>query len=176
MPLLPFAADPKMPGDACIKDHWTAQVDSASGGQFLDGLADPVGQARTCVRLPWHRGYRGRGVTQTNVRHRILATWLFESTAIRKAFWPGVRCIQAPNMRQSHSPWMASTSPGQDAAGTPWPYLASSRETLLAVPMVRPAGVRTPAHFPALAWASVIERGMRARDTKRPHPPKPTFP
>ena len=36
-------------------------------------------------RVLWHRGYQGKGVTRTNVRHGILATWLFGSTTIKKA-------------------------------------------------------------------------------------------
>ena len=43
------------------------------GGQFLDGLAEPIGQARTCARLLWHRGYRGRGATRS--RASTLQYW-----------------------------------------------------------------------------------------------------
>src|ERR1700704_3455462 len=64
--------------------------------------------SRINLRTFWHRGLSGKTrVIQTNVRHGILAIWLFESTTIKKACWPAARRIQDPNMKPRNSPRMA---------------------------------------------------------------------
>ena len=56
-----------------LGDHWASDIEPWCTGSRINLCA--LG----------HRGFQGRDVTQTNVRHGIVATWLFESTTIKKA-------------------------------------------------------------------------------------------